>query len=281
MKILVIGCKGFIGSHVNRYFSSLPDYECWGCDIVVDYTSLNYILLDSASNNFDLVFENNSFDYCINCSGSASVPDSFLHPVRDFNLNTFNVFQIFEALRKQSPITILINLSSAGVYGNPLVLPITETTPCIRVSPYGYHKYLAEQICNEYALLYGLGVCSLRIFSAYGPFLYKQIIWDIFQKSNKKSDITLFGTGDESRDFIYIKDIIKIIQIVIDKNLFCNSVFNVASGIEVSIKDLANEIISQANYPGQLIFTGNQRVGDPNNWKADISRINEYGFVPE
>ncbi|HEU4610026.1 MAG TPA: NAD-dependent epimerase/dehydratase family protein, partial [Chitinophagaceae bacterium] len=83
MKILIIGSKGFIGSHVLQYFSAKEGIICWGCDVVVDYVAERYILLDSTNSDFNEILEEHVFDVCINCSGAASVPDSLQHPFRD------------------------------------------------------------------------------------------------------------------------------------------------------------------------------------------------------
>ena len=109
MKVLIIGAKGFIGSHCVQYFAS--KYEVWSCDIVVDYDQPNYILLDPVNANFDEVFRQQTYDLCVNCSGAASVPDSYQNPQRDFVLNTYNVHKQLDAIRKHNPACKYINLS--------------------------------------------------------------------------------------------------------------------------------------------------------------------------
>ena len=104
MKILIIGSKGFIGSHTYHHFSTLPEIETWGCDVVVDYIDDHYFLLDSTNSDFNELFEQGRFDVCINCSGAASVPDSLVHPLRDFTLNVFTVGKILDAIRRYAPL---------------------------------------------------------------------------------------------------------------------------------------------------------------------------------
>ena len=279
-KLLIIGSKGFIGGHANNYFSSGHKAECWGADVISDYSAKNYFIIDSSNSDFNELFESQAFDVCINCSGAASVPDSLQHPLRDFSLNTYNVIKILEAIKRHAPHCRFINLSSAAVYGNPASLPVKESDECIPVSPYGKHKYFAEELCREYHQYFGIESCSLRIFSAYGPGLKKQILWDLCKKSQASKSITLFGTGNETRDFIYVEDIIAAIDIIISKGNFEASVYNVASGKEVSIKELSSELLDQINYKGGLNFSGSERLGDPINWKADISKLKKLGFEP-
>ena len=149
-KILIIGSKGFIGSHARSYFSTQPNIECWACDVAVDYTDEKYFIVDASNADFNELLEAEPFDYCLNCSGAASVPDSFKHPLRDFSLNTYNVAKILEAIRRHAPNCRFINLSSAAVYGNSISLPITESSAGQPVSPYGQHKLMAETLCQQY-----------------------------------------------------------------------------------------------------------------------------------
>ena len=279
MKILIIGSKGFIGGHAIRYFSSLPQYECWGCDVVVDYNDSRYFVMDSTNSDFNEIFEQITFDVCINCSGAASVPDSLLHPLRDFVLNTYNVVKMLEAIRKYARNCKFVNMSSAAVYGNPKQLPIGEEQLSEPVSPYGMHKWYAEEVCREYKTYFGINSCSLRIFSAYGPGLKKQLLWDIAQKS-KSGNVRLFGTGNETRDFIYVADIIKCVEMIINQETFISSVYNIANGYPVRIRDIAQTLLNSLNYKGEILYTGEGRVGDPIYWQADISYIKALGYEP-
>lgn len=280
MKVLIIGSKGFIGSHAYRYFSSQPGYECWSCDVVVDYNDERYWVIDSSNADFNEVFEAQSFDYCLNCSGAASVPDSLKHPLRDFSLNTHNVAKILEAIRRHAPGCRFINLSSAAVYGNPIILPINESMAGVPVSPYGQHKLMAEMLCQQYYQYFGIATCSLRIFSAYGPGLQKQLLWDVFQRSRLAAPMILFGTGNETRDFIHVTDIIQAIAIVIDRGVLDGSTYNLASGTESKVRDVVMLLLKELSYAGTLSFSGAGRSGDPVNWRADISRLAGLGFSP-
>ncbi|RYD80759.1 MAG: NAD-dependent epimerase/dehydratase family protein, partial [Sphingobacteriales bacterium] len=245
------------------YFSSLPDkYECKACDVAVDYSDSNYFQIDATNSDFTDIFEQAGFDVCINCSGAASVPDSIIHPLRDFTLNVFNVVKILDAIKRHAPHCKFINLSSAAVYGNPQRLPIAETDFCNPVSPYGTHKQMAEQVCKEYAHYFGLKTCSARIFSAYGPGLKKQLLWDICQKAKQSDTVNLFGTGNESRDFIYVADIVQTLRLLISEASFTGDIFNIANGIEITVRELAETILHQLNYNGKLIFT--KMVGSKN-----------------
>ena len=277
MKILIIGSKGFIGTHCVTYFSKA--HTVYQCDIVVDYNDLNYIQVDATNADYTEVFQERQYDICINCSGAASVPDSIKHPQRDFMLNTANVFKQLDAIRKNNPDCKYINLSSAAVYGNPEFLPITEAHPLNPISPYGVHKKMAEEICESFYKNFGLRTCSLRIFSAYGEGLKKQLFWDLHNKVKTGKEAFLYGNGNESRDFIHIADLIKAIELVIENCAFQSDCINVANGNELTIKQVATTFYGIFKPSTNIHFEGQARLGDPTNWVADILKIQDYGYT--
>ena len=278
MKILVIGSKGFIGSHCVDYFSR--EHEVWGCDVVLDYNNPDYIFIDAVDSDFLGLFEQRQYDVCINCSGAANVPLSLEKPFNDFKLNTLNVFKLLEAIRKHAPQCKFITMSSAAVYGNPSSLPIRESQCCMPVSPYGYHKVMAEMICEEYSRHWDIQTCCLRIFSAYGPRLRKQIFWDLYHKILRDEHPCLWGTGHESRDFIYISDIVRIIDLAITHSAFNGEVVNVANGKQTEICEVAETVRKVMGTDKTVSFNQAFRKGDPINWEADISVIRNWGYTP-
>lgn len=278
MKILVIGSKGFIGSHCVDYFSK--GNEVWGCDVVFDYNSPNYISIDAVDSDFLGIFEQRKYDVCINCSGAANVPFSLEKPFNDFKLNALNVFKLLEAIRKHAPNCKFITMSSAAVYGNPESLPIDETQKRMPVSPYGYHKAMAELACEEYSRFWSIQTCCLRIFSAYGPRLKKQLFWDLYHKIREQNEPTLWGTGRESRDFIYISDIVKIIELAISHSKFDGEVVNVANGKQITIAEVAETVRRVIGTEKMILFNGAERKGDPINWEANIDTLKSWGYKP-
>ena len=277
MKLLVIGSKGFIGLHAMAYFKK-QHFSVMGCDVVTDYVSDDYFQIDATNSDFHMLFEKHDFDACINCSGAASVPLSLEFPLKDFNLNTLNVFKILEAIRTYRPACKFINLSSAAVYGNPSQLPIAENSTLQPLSPYGIHKLQAEQIVKEFYDFYQIPTCSLRIFSAYGNGLKKQLFWDMYQKFLNADTIALYGTGKESRDFIHVDDIVRAFHLVVDRASFRGEAFNIANGEEYTI-DYVSEVFRR-NFKGKksIGFNNHVKQGDPLNWRADISLLKSIGY---
>jgi dTDP-glucose 4,6-dehydratase/UDP-glucose 4-epimerase len=278
MKLLVIGCNGFIGGHVLAGLS--PHFDASGADIMAS-DEPRYFRIDPESPDFAALVERSGAEVIVNCSGAASVPASFEAPYRDFTLNTVRIAQLLEAIRASKRDVRLVHISSAAIYGNPGRAPVVESQPAAPVSPYGWHKWQAESLCREYSQIYGVATVSLRIFSAYGPGLRKQLFWDMFQKSLRGPDVELFGTGSEARDFIYVADVVDAIRHVIQGAVFDGRAINVGSGRAVTIREAAATFFAELGNGCNANFSGDERLGDPDFWQANIDQLRSLGFAPK
>lgn len=279
--ILIIGSEGFIGKNATAFFKNL-EYNVYGAD-VFDISLDNYFIVDDVSADFTTIFSEIKFDICINMSGAANVSHSLQEPFFDFKLNVVNVIKILDAIRLFSPVCKFINFSSAAVYGNPMILPIKEESSTCPISPYGYHKFYSENILKEYYEIYKIPTLSLRVFSVYGEGLKKQLFWDLNNKfkSNFNNEIVLSGDGSETRDFIYIKDLLKAVVLIINKIKFEGQKINIANGEEIKISDAVNIFRYLIKSNAQIEYNNEVREGDPKNWKADISIIKTLGYKPD
>jgi len=278
MKILILGACGFIGQNAVKYFSKGGN-EVYSADIIYS-TKPNYFQI-LKKENYQEIFSSHQYDVCLNAAGSAHVQFSFQHPLKDFSLNTTFVYEILSYIKVHNPKCKFINLSSAAVYGNPKHLPIKETHEVNPLSPYGLHKYYSELICKEFHKYFGLHTCSLRIFSAYGNGLKKQLFWDLYQKTLSNQTLTMYGTGNETRDFIYILDLLQAIELIIKKGDFESNIYNVANGEEISILEATQTFKEIINPKIKIQFNQQAKLGDPLNWKADITCIKAMGYKPQ
>lgn len=278
MKLLILGSEGFIGSHAKKYFLEQPHYEVYTADIVIRQDH-NYQVINPEHADFSSIFSGDAFDVCINATGAANVQFSFRYPALDYILNVSNVFLMLDAIRRFNPSCKFINLSSAAVYGNPSRLPVSEKDVLQPLSPYGWHKLYSEQVCKEFADYFGMKTVSLRIFSAYGPGLRKQLFWDLFSKFiDPGKEVELFGSGDETRDFIFIDDLVHAMECVIRHADFDGRAINVSSGEETGIVDAAAIFKELLQSGKQIKFNGKVKEGDPKNWKANIDLLKSFGF---
>jgi UDP-glucose 4-epimerase len=281
VKILIIGSEGFIGSHLVEYFRHR--HEVYGAGLIPEPSQpYQYFQVSAAQPDWVNIFKTQSFNICINAAGSASVPYSMQHPASDFEYNVLHTMQLLEAIRLHSPLCRYLHISSAAVYGSPKSLPIEEAHHIQPLSPYGWHKYMAENICREYTLIYNIATAMVRPFSVYGPGLRKQLFWDLYQKfKSGDKQIELWGTGNESRDFIYISDLCYSFDLIMRHSAFRGTTYNIASGTETTVKEAAALLFAELDKKIAVTFNNHVREGDPINWQADISSILKYGFSPK
>ena len=280
--ILVTGVAGFIGRYVARHFWA-QNWSVIGIDnsppenapLANLATYYRLQLPDAALNS---LLQKQPPQVCIHCAGRASVGQSITAPDADFYTNTVMTFEILNALRLNAPNCRFIFLSSAAAYGNPESLPVSETQTSTPLSPYGFHKLQCEQLCLEFTKVYGLPTTSMRIFSAYGPGLRRQVLWDICQKALTRNALTLQGTGQESRDFIHALDIAKALMVVATSAPMQGEIYNLGAGREVTILELVGMVLNALDYDTTPEFDGVVPTGTPINWQADVSKLANLGF---
>lgn len=278
-KVLVTGASGFIGRKIALYFKK-QGYDVLGWDR--SYLDGEYSVIAVDMCDVQEVQDRMKEllpDIIIHCAGSADVRKSIQNPKLDFEGNvsvTHNLLFSMHWLDMKS--TRLVFLSSAGVYGNPTSLPITEEMPANPLSPYAVHKVMCEDLCNYFIKNYKMDIKVARIFSAYGAGLRKQVFWDMYNKISNTGKLSMFGTGKESRDYIHVDDVVQSLYLLATKNSE-EIVYNVANGEEVTIWQAAEIFATCAKVnKSKIEFNGVVREGDPINWRADISRIKRLGY---
>ncbi|MFN6039010.1 MAG: NAD-dependent epimerase/dehydratase family protein, partial [Bacteroidota bacterium] len=197
----------------------------------------------------------------------------FESPFSDFESNSTQLFKVLDNIRLHAPLCKVVHFSSAAVYGNPDTLPIDENIKPNPLSVYGFHKLISENIANEFYKIYGVKSICLRPFSVYGPGQKKLLFWDIYKKHMNEESIKLFGTGNETRDFIYIEDLILALELCMNNAEFNAQSINIACGNEISIREAATIFCKALETDKALIFSNNVKKGDPLRWKADISKL--------
>lgn len=275
-KVLITGINGFIGNAIKEYLKD--KYVVYGIDIRGQKTDNEYIV-DMKSSELKDILTHIRPDIIIHAAGGANVSFSVANPQTDFENSVQVFYNLLESMRSLDIHAKLIFLSSAAVYGNADELPIFEDKEPAPISPYGLHKKMCEEIGLYYKDHYGFDISILRIFSVYGPGLKKQLIWDMFQKYTNTGKIELFGTGDESRDYIYIDDLVKSIELIMNSGSG-HTVYNIANGQEVTIREVAETFSELLCGENKTFFNNEVREGDPRFWQADISALRALGYRP-
>jgi len=160
-------------------------------------------------------------------------------------------------------------------------LPISELTPPNPISPYGVSKLSAENYCFAYNKLYGLNIVIARNFSTYGPRQKKQLVYDMLKKMDtKNANIKLFGTGKETRDLIYVKDVVCALIILAERGDENCGIYNIATGKAYHLKAITRLIANGYGQDVKIKFIGKLRKGDPMHWDVNINKIKKLGFRP-
>ena len=291
-KVLITGASGFLGTYLADLCSQ-EDAILYGIDIREPFKKEIWSGFSTAGlldNETELLFKNNSFDYIFHLAGGASIQLSVENPSEDFNNLVPPTLAFLQWIKQYCSAAHFVLFSSAAVYGNPDSLPIKETAVLKPISPYGIHKLLAENLVQHYSNYYNIRSSVLRIFSAYGEGLRKQLFWDVLNRyktsldklqNNEVVELSLFGTGKESRDFIHAKDVAQAAVLIAtcdasEETQF--NVYNVANGKETSIGEAANCLFKEAVSLPDIKFGGVARTGDPEKWRADISKLQRIGF---
>ncbi len=281
MKTLISGNQGFIGSSLEKKYREIGwDVFGWDREGVTSNGKFCFQADMMKPSDVQMVINIIMPDLILHCAGSADVSKSFQAPLKDLQGNYITTENLLFALKNSMLKKCrFILFSSAAVYGNPLSLPMNEKQPLNPLSPYALHKRAAEEVCEFFHANYLMDVKVLRIFSVYGPGLKKQIFWDMYQKMEKTGKLQLFGSGDESRDYIYVDDLVAAVSIIANAASFEDIYFNIANGEECTIREAATVFAEKVGLSKSSIsFTGTRREGDPINWRADISRIRDLGY---
>lgn len=292
MRVLITGGAGFIGHHIAIYLKHLGyDVICLdnlsrsSDDALRALRSENVKLVVSDITNYKQlsdVVSSAEPDIIIHAAALISVEESMERPEEYINNNAVGTLNVARSAVKHR-ISKLIYISSAAVYGDPIKLPIDEEHPTNPKSPYGLSKLFGEEVVKLYCRLHDLNFTILRLFNVYGPrqhlSQYSGVILKFIHNVRKNLPLTIYGSGEQSRDFIHVVDVCRAVELsMLSKHV--NEVYNIGSGKSVSINELANLIISISGCNVDIIY-GPPRPGDIIHSYADISKATTYlGFKP-
>lgn len=288
MEILITGGAGFIGSHILAQLQGRRDMDV----VVFDNLSsgskehvpagmelVEGDVCDEAA--VDALFADHHFDAVIHLAAQTMVPTSVEQPVLDCQINLEGVLHVLEACRIHGTGHILFS-SSAAVYGDNLHIPLKETERLVPTSPYGITKMATEHYLRVYHELYGMDATVFRFANVYGERQGEKGeggVVSIFCKLlSQRQGITVFGDGNQTRDFVYAGDIAQaIIRALPLKG--CHTM-NVSTGQETSINDLIRSFEKAVGYTVPVQYTA-PRTGDIlRSVLSNEALKRDLGFVP-
>lgn len=225
------------------------------------------------------------FDYIFLLAAVASVADTITRPLITHEINQNANLFILETIRtkKLTPKKVLFS-SSAAVYGNNPVLPKKENSPIDPLSPYAIDKYATERFVIDYGKLYNIATVCTRFFNVYGPKQnpkspYSGVLSLIERAFKTDNTFTIFGDGQQSRDFVYIEDVIRAL-IMLATSTAEHDVFNVATGSAVPLMDVFSEFEQAFNKQIKINFA-DERKGDIKHSVASIDKLKGLGYKPQ
>lgn len=296
MRILVTGGAGFIGTHLCRrlladgHTVSVVDNESNGerenVPAEVWYARADVIKPAEVEPAFV-----RGLDAVCHIAGQVSIIRSFSDPVVDLRTNVEGTLNILQMCLKYK-VPRLVYASSMTLYGDIQTVPTPETEPCRPDSYYGITKHAAERYVHSTAerpdLDFDFRVTSLRMFSVYGPGQsynnpYQGVLGIFSGNVLRGEPITIFGDGEQTRDFVYIDDIVDGWVRALNTPASGGGVFNLGSGRSLSINQLAESVVAAFGYPpgGYKIVRAPGRPGEQRTVQADVRQAKSVlGWEP-
>lgn len=290
MKVVVTGGAGFIGSHIVEYWLQQK------AEVVIldnfrsgrrENTALfpQATLKEGSITDRKLVFDTlKGADYVHHLAAMISVPESMDKPLECVQINVNGLLNILDAARTYG-IKKVVHSSSAAVYGdNPLSPKTVDMRPEPK-SPYGITKLDGEYYLSVYMEVFGLKSTSLRYFNVFGPrqdpnSQYAAAIPIFVNKALKNDELIVFGDGEQTRDFVFVKDVVQAnVKAALNDN--ANGVYNVANGHSITIRQLCELIIKTTGSRSSIKFS-EPRAGDIKHSLADVSLTKkDMDFTPQ
>ncbi|MGE0087762.1 MAG: SDR family oxidoreductase [Desulfococcaceae bacterium] len=291
-RVLVTGGAGFIGSHLADALVSQ------GCEVrVLDNLSTGHLsnlshikdkIILYEGDIRDQEFMNTAVEGCdviFHEAAEVSVPRTVQDPVTSAQINDMGTLQLLETARQNGVKRVVFACSSA-VYGDDPHMPKREDMLPKPMSPYAVQKLTGEYYARIYNDLYGLETVSLRYFNVYGPYQdpsspYSGVISIFMSKAAEKKRPVIYGDGGQTRDFVFVKDVVKANLLAASIPGIGGQKFNVGIGSSISIKQLW-EMICRMSGLDMAPEYAPARAGDIRESLSDISRIQSVlGFQPE
>lgn len=285
-RILITGGAGFIGSHIVEHFQGQAEI------IVLDDLRTGYrrnlaglecrLIEGSILDDRALAEAMQGVGRVFHLAAMISVPESVQKPAECAELNIEGTRRVLAAASRAGVKKVLL-ASSAAIYGDNPLVPKLESMPPEPKSPYAESKLAGEHLLEEFQREHGLATASLRFFNVFGPrqdpqSAYAAAVPIFIARALRSEDITIYGDGEQTRDFIYVKDIVGALDFMSQSPASVGT-YNVGYGRRLSIKSLAQEILNLTASKSALRFLPG-RPGDVMHSVASADKLRQTGWLP-
>jgi UDP-glucose 4-epimerase len=287
MRVLVTGGAGFIGSHIVEHFQGSANVH------VLDNLRSGFkhnlagfkheFIEGSISDRPAVRRAMEGVDYVFHLAAMISVPESMQKPTDCNEINTTGTLIVLEEAAR-AKVKKLIFSSSAAIYGDNPTTPKVETMLPEPKSPYAITKLDGEFYCKMFTSEGRLATTCLRYFNVFGPrqnpkSQYAAAVPIFVERAVKNKPIIIYGDGEQTRDFIYVKDVAAANAFFATQSS-ATGVFNVGYGQRITIKALAATICRSAGSSSTVQFAP-ERLGDVKHSQADVEKLCAAGFQPQ
>lgn len=287
MKILITGGSGFIGSHIVEHYQNIAEEIRVLDNLLTGYRhnldGLKHTFIEGTVTNRELVRESvRGVDYVFHLAAMVSVPESMSKPAECVDINVHGLLNVLEEA-SHAGVKKLVFASSAAIYGDNPTVPKFETMLPEPKSPYAITKLDGEYYLGMFQREGRLETAALRFFNVFGPRqdpkgAYAAAVPIFIEKAVRNEDITVFGDGGQTRDFIYVKDIVGALVFAVE-TAGVTGVFNAGYGGQITINDLANRLIKTAASTSKVLHAP-ERAGDVRHSRANADKLRAAGWSP-
>lgn len=287
MKVLITGGAGFVGSNFIHYaLKKHPDWEIINLDKLTYSGNIEnlrdlegnpryrFIKGDIADTQLVESVLSKGVEIIVNFAAETHVDRSFIDPAPFVETNAKGTFTLLEAARKYG-IKRFVHISTPEVYGGaaPTKWPFTEDDAFRPNNPYSASKAAADLLCQAYFMSYGLPVMFTRFANVYGPSQYPEKLLPLtITNALRNRPIPIYGDGQYRRNWIYVEDVCRAIDMIIDKGK-PSEAYNIGSGYEMSNIELVRKVLKLMEKPEALIVFVPDRPSHDWQYPLDTTKI--------
>ena len=280
-KVLITGGAGFIGSTTvetllerNIPVRVLDNFSSGRLENLDDGNPLLEIVTGDVRDRHAVDQSMQDISHCLHLAAQVSVPASLEDPVNSAKHNIIGFLNVLDSAKSHA-VKRFVYASSAAVYGSPEEIPLPENSRLAPMSPYGLEKSVNENYASLYAELYGLSCLGLRYFNVYGPRQdpaspYAGVITRFVSQIKRGQNVTVFGDGQQTRDFIYVEDVARANCHALQNDL--HGACNIGTGHETSLIQLIRIIARLTECEPETVFQP-PKAGDIKHSLADVTRM--------